>query len=164
MAGWSVDELIASVPNSPWHDLLVGGIKLSIKSETGKSTRVGTISITKLCTTETGEWTTESLVQHTLAHLARHDRMLMLRAIWRDRAFDYQLLDIPLVLLGKMKAARFSEVGNRKGRRSLAAEIFDAEARIFRVHFDGADGKCQVHGLLVDRCKMLREWRQPMPS
>ena len=56
-AGWSVDDLVASVPNSPWHDLLVGGVKLSIKSETGKSTRAATISITKLCTTETGEWT-----------------------------------------------------------------------------------------------------------
>ncbi len=80
MAGRLVAELVPSVPNSPWHDLLVGGIKLSIKSETGKSTRTSTISITKLCTTETGEWTPEALVKHTLAHIARHDRMLMIRA------------------------------------------------------------------------------------
>ena len=37
MAGWGGKDLVASVPNSPWHDLLVGDVKLSIKSETGKS-------------------------------------------------------------------------------------------------------------------------------
>lgn len=161
-AGRSVEDLIASVPNSPWHDLLVGGVKLSIKSETGNSTRAATISITKLCTTETGEWTVKALVGHTLAHLGRHDRMLMVRAIWRDRAFDYQLLDIPLDLLGRMKDAHFSEVGKRAGRRSLAADVRDGDNKLFRVHFDGADGKCQVHGLPVALCRSLREWRQPI--
>jgi len=161
-AGWSVDDLVASVPNSPWHDLLVGGVKLSIKSETGRSTRTASISITKLCTTETGEWTVGALVNHALAHLARHDTMLMVRAIWREHAFDYQLLEIPLDLLGRMKGASFSKVGKRAGRRSLAADVCDGEEKLFRVHFDGADGKCQVHGLAVDLCRNLRQWRQPI--
>ena len=161
-AGLAEAELVPSVPNSPWHDLLVGRIKLSIKSETGKSTKARTISITKLCTTETGEWTTEALVKHTLAHLARYDRMLMIRAIWHDNDFAYQLLDVPLELLGRMKGAKFSEVGKRKGRRSLAADVLDGEEKVFRVHFDGADGKCKINGLLIDRCRMLRQWRQPI--
>jgi Type II site-specific deoxyribonuclease len=161
-AGWSVDDLVASVPNSPWHDLLVGGVKLSIKSETGKSTRAATISITKLCTTETGEWTVGALVDHTFAHLARHDTMLMVRAIWREHAFDYQLLEIPLDLLERMKGASFSEVGKRPGRRSLAADVCDGKQKLFRVHFDGADGKCQIHGLDVNLCRSLRQWRQPI--
>ena len=161
-AGRAVAELVPSVPNSPWHDLLVGGERLSIKSETGKSTRASTISITKLCTTETGEWTTEALVKHTLAHIARHDRMLMIRAIWHDKDFAYQLLEIPLELLGRMKDAKFSDDGKRPGRRSLAADVLDGDEKIFRTHFDGADGKCQIHGLVVGRCRILREWRQPI--
>jgi hypothetical protein len=66
-AGWSREEVVLTTPNSPWHDLSVGGVRLSIKSETGKATRVNKISITKLCTTETGEWNTDALVGHTIA-------------------------------------------------------------------------------------------------
>ncbi len=162
LAGWDESDLVPSVPNSPWHDLLVGSTKLSIKSETGKATKPAKISITKLCTTETGEWTVPALINHALTHVGRHDMMLMVRAIWRESAFDYQLLEIPLNLLGRMKQAKFLEVGTRKGRRSLAADVFDGDTKLFRVHFDGADGKCQIHGLLVTLCRTLRQWRQPM--
>jgi type II restriction enzyme len=162
MAGWSREEVVPTTPNSPWHDLSVGGVRLSIKSETGKATKVNKISITKLCTTETGEWNTDALVGHTIAHLNRHDRMLMVRAIWQESAFHYQLVEIPLQLLTRMKKARFSEVGTRRERRSLAADVTDHGEKIFRVHFDGADGKCQIHGLLINRCRTLREWQQPV--
>jgi hypothetical protein len=159
MAGHSREEVVPTTPNSPWHDLSVAGVKLSIKSETGKATKPTKISITKLCTTETGEWTVRALVKHTLSHLSRHDKMLMVRAIWRDCGFDYQLLEIPLGLLARMKEAQFGKVGTRRGRRSLAGDVVDQGKKLFRVHFDGADGKCQVHGLLVERCKVLRRWR-----
>ena len=164
IAGREVHEIIASVPNSPWHDLAVAGIKLSIKSETGKVTRPDRISITKLCTTEKDPWTSEALVEHTLAHVVRYDRMLMIRSIWHEEWFGYQLLEIPIELLARMKDATFSEVGKRKGRRSISADVMDGDEKAFRVHFDGADGKCQIHGLMVARCRMLREWRQPIPQ
>ena len=87
----------------------------------------------------------------------------MLRAIWKSRAFEYQLVEIPLSLLSRMNGAEFSEVGRRHGRRSIAANIMCGGEKLFRVHFDGADGKCQIHGLPVDRCLMLRKWRQAVP-
>jgi hypothetical protein len=161
LAGRQKRELIPTAPNSPQYDLLVAAVRLSIKSETGKITRPDKISLTKLCTTETGDWTPAALVAHAIAHLGRYDRMLLLRAVWAEDAFDYQLLDVPLGLLGKMREARFEEVGKRKGRRSVAADVMDGDAKLFRVHFDGADGKCQIHQLLVRLCRMLRAWRQP---
>jgi hypothetical protein len=88
--------------------------------------------------------------------------MLMVRAIWQESALRYQLIEIPLRLLARLKEARFSEVGTRRGRRSLAADVTDQGEKIFRVHFDGADGKCQIHGLLINRCRTLREWQQPV--
>jgi hypothetical protein len=162
LAGWSHCDVIPTTPNSPQHDLSVGGVRLSIKSETGKATKATKISITKLCTTETGNWDAGSLVAHAIAHINRCDRMLMLRAIWRDRAFDYQLVEIPLQLLSRMRGTEFFEVGKRHGRRSLATDIMDGGQKLFRVHFDGADGKCQIHGLLVDLCALLRTWEQPV--
>ncbi len=160
-AGCSRADIVPTTPNSPWHDLSVSGIRLSIKSETGKATRPAKISITKLCTTETGEWSAAALVANTIAHVRRHDRMLMIRAIWRKSGFDYQLLEIPIELLARLETAAFALVGKRAGQRSFGANIIENDETIFRVHFDGADGKCQVHGPLVSRCRMLREWHQP---
>jgi hypothetical protein len=161
LAGRSRDEVIPTTPNGPWHDLSVNGVKLSIKSETGKVTNPTKIGITKLCTTETGEWNSAALIAHTIAHINRHDRMLMVRTIWQEASFDYQLIEIPLDLLKRMATADFSEVGNRRGRRSIGADVMEGSERLFRVHFDGSDGKCQIHGFPVDRCRMLRKWSQP---
>jgi len=160
-SGWETVEVIPTTPNSPWHDLLVGGVRLSIKSETGKGTRKDRISITKLCTTETGEWNAAALVGHALDHIAGYDRMLMIRAVSLENAIEYALIEIPLQLLRMMANAEFRAVGKRPGRRSIAAHVMDGEERVFRVHFDGADGKCQVQDLLVERCLLLRRWQQP---
>lgn len=159
LAGRIAGDIVPTPPNSPQHDLSVGGVKLSIKSETGRATKPTKISITKLCTTETGGWTTEALIAHAIAHLHRYERMLMLRAIWTVEGFDYQLVDIPLEILVRMATATFADVGTRPGRRSLAGDVMDHGQKIFRVHFDGADGKCQIHGLPIDRCRVLRTWR-----
>jgi hypothetical protein len=40
--------------------------------------------------------------------------------------------------------------------------VTDQGEKVFRVHFDGADGKCQIHGLLINQCRLLREWQQPI--
>jgi hypothetical protein len=161
-AGRPRNEVVATTPNSPWHDLSVSGVRLSIKSETGRATKPAKIGITKLCTTETGEWSIPALVAHTMNHMRRHDLMLMIRAIWGPSSFDYQLLEIPLELLHRLESASFAEVGKRSGRRSFAAAVVEDEQTLFRVHFDGADGKCQIHCLLVSHCRMLRTWTQPI--
>ncbi|HZT82998.1 MAG TPA: hypothetical protein VFA26_22400 [Gemmataceae bacterium] len=92
LTGWPRDQVVVTHPNSPMADITVGGTRLSLKTETGRGTRRDFISITKLCTTETGEWTSEALIGHALDHLARYEGVLMLRAIWeRAKLIDYQL-------------------------------------------------------------------------
>lgn len=142
----------------------VGARRLSIKTETGKGTKKDRITITKLCTTETGDWTSVALIQHALSHLDRYVDMLMLRAVWTSTTFHYQLLDIPLAILRQLASLTVVAVGRRTGRASMGAELTDVKGRVFRVHFDGADGKCQLHELRVDLCKMLLEWDQPKPG
>ncbi|MBI3659866.1 hypothetical protein HY230_05270 [Candidatus Acetothermia bacterium] len=145
--GWSHAEIVATSRNSPQHDLLVGNQRLSIKTETGKGTDNDSISITKLCTTEREPWDSETLIRHTLSHLSRYDRMLMLRAIWRERLIHYQLLEIPLEILRLISTLVTSTVGRRSGRRSLGGDVRAQDETIFHVHFDGADGKCQIRNL-----------------
>ncbi len=86
-------------------------------------------------------------------------------AIWeRENVIDYQLVEIPLTLLRRMEGCEALPVGRRAGRRSLGCDVRDGEEVLFHIHFDGADGKCQLRGLRVDRCIMLAEWEQTVPS
>jgi hypothetical protein len=164
LTGWPRDHIVLTHPNSPRADITVGATRLSLKTETGNITRRNLISITKLCTTETGEWASEALIGHALSHLSRYEGILMLRAIWeRENVIDYQLLEIPLDLLRKMEGCEARPVGRRKGRKSLGFDVRQGDAVLFHVHFDGADGKCQLRGLRVDRCVMLAEWEQTVP-
>ena len=157
--GWPKEQIVLTTPNSPQHDMRVGDIRLSLKTETGVKTKRHSITITKLCTTETGTWDSPSLIRHSLEHLARYDAILMLRAIRKTGGLHYQLLDIPMKTLKLIESATVLPVGKRKGRQSLSGRITlpGTEAE-FRLQFDGADGKCQVHNLPVDICQMLLEW------
>jgi hypothetical protein len=160
--GWSEFQVIPTAPNSPAHDLLIGNQRLSIKTETGKGTKAEKISITKLCTTEREPWNSPALVKHTMEHLSRYDRMLMLRAIWHEELIHYQLLEVPLSLLRQIAGLIAVPVGRRSGRQSLGGDVYARGQVAFHVHFDGADGKCQIRNLPVRLCRMLLEWDQPI--
>ena len=70
----------------------------------------------------------------------------------------YQLVDIPIHLLTLMGKITVVPVGRRVARKSLAGDVYEADTRLFRVHFDGTDGKCQIQRLPVSRCSTLQEW------
>lgn len=153
-----------SAPNTPAHDLMIEGQRLSIKTETGVGTKRDRITITKVCTTERDPWEAESLRKHVLTHLGRYDHLLMLRAVWEESAIHYQAVDIPLKLLREIERIVLSHVGRRSGRRSIGGDALIDEEIAFHVHFDGSDGKCQIRGLRLDRCKLLMEWDYQIPS
>jgi hypothetical protein len=159
-SGWEREKIVLENPNSPRADIKVGDTRLSLKTETGK----GLVSITKLCTTETGEWSSRALIDHAVAHLSRYEGILMLRAIWGSEDIDYQLIDVPVSLLERMRGCEALPVGRREGRKSLAFDVKEGDEVMFHVHFDGADGKCQVQRLRIDRCIMLSEWKQKFPE
>lgn len=157
-------SVIPTARNQPTHDLLVEDVRLSIKSETGKGTKLDRITITKLCTTEKEPWSADVLLPRVLEHLARYDLILMLRAIWISPVLHYQLLEIPVATLELMKSAQFVPIERRKGRQSLGADVLDGEDIAFHVHFDGSDGKCSIRGLHTRGCEMLLEWDREMPA
>lgn len=161
-SGWTREQVVVENPNSPKADIRIEDTRLSLKTETGAITRRDRISITKLCTTEKGDWTSPALIGHVLAHLTRYDGILMLRAVWGEGVIDYQLVDVPISILQRMGQCEALPVGKRAGRGSLGCDVLDGSEVLFHVHFDGADGKCQVRNLKVERCIMLAEWQQPL--
>ena len=153
------ERIEATERNAPKHDLVVGKSRISVKSETGKGTKRNSIHITKLCTTEKNPWEAGALKRHVLDHLSRYDLMLSLRAVWKEPVIEYQLVEIPIALLKRIDGVVLAQVGKARPRRSLAAEIMDEDGdSLFRVYFDGTDGKCQIQKLRVGACKMLMKW------
>jgi hypothetical protein len=147
-----------TTPNAPREDLIVGETRLSLKTETGFGTKPNFIVISKLLTTERYPWTAESLIHRTLKHLSRYDYILMLRAIWDKPVIHYQLLDIPVDILRLIEGANLIPVGKLTERQSLGADVYQGERKVFHLHFDGSDGKCQISRLAVGDCEMLLSW------
>lgn len=144
--------------NLPAHDLLVEGIKISIKTEPGAATKHKRITITKLCTTEKEPWTPGVLIGRVMAHLSRYDVILTLRAVWEHPLIHYQVLEIPIELLALINTAELRGSGKREGRQSLGADVYRESDKVFRVHFDGSDGKCSVRGIRLQDCRLLTSW------
>ncbi len=144
--------------NQPRHDLLVERTRISLKTETGDNTKAREITITKLCTTEREPWEARVLIRRVVEHLSRYDIILMLRAVWDAHAIHYQLVEIPVKTLRMVGKVKLEQVGHRKGRQSLGADVIQHGERIFRVHFDASDGKCSVRGLGLQHCTLLEEW------
>jgi hypothetical protein len=159
LAGIHPTKVVPTTPNAPQEDLQTPEGRISIKTETGIGTDPNLINITKLCTTEREPWDSPTLIQRALEHLSRYDRILMLRAIRTvPGTIHYQLVDIPIPLLMLMGKITVVPVGRRVARRSLGGDVSDGVQRLFHVHFDGTDGKCQIRGLLVSQCDMLLQW------
>lgn len=148
----------ASNRNLAGHDLLVEGKRISLKTETGSSTKTNRITITKLCTTEKEPWDAPTLIARVLDHLSRYELVLMLRSIWERPLLHYQLIEIPIDTLRLIETANVEITGTRKGRQSLGAKVAVNDQVMFSVFFDASDGKCAIRGLRVSDCVMLREW------
>lgn len=144
--------------NQPSHGLLVEDKRLSLKTEIGTGTDAHFISITKLCTTEREPWTADLLIGRALQHLERYDVILMLRAVWQRPMIHYQLVEIPVDMLTLVRMADLRPVGRRPGRQSLGADVWRGEVKLFHVHFDGSDGKCQIRNLDLRECLVLLDW------
>lgn len=160
LSGEPEAHIAQTITNAPGHDIIVGNQLVSIKTETGRVTKPDRIAITKLCTTEREPWEAKTLIDRTVEHLGRYDRILMLRAVWGAEIVHYQLVDIPLELLRLIGDSELVPVGKRQGRGSLGGDISMEGEVVFHVHFDGSDGKCQIRNLLVSRCRVLGEWDQ----
>jgi hypothetical protein len=139
-------------------DLIVEGRKVSLKTESGLGTNPKFINITKLCTTERDPWEAASLIERVLSHLSRYDMILMLRAIWKRPLIHYQLLEIATDTLKLISSAEVQPVGRRAGRGSLGADVFRGKDKLFHIHFDASDGKCQISRLDIQNCVTLLEW------
>ncbi len=70
----------------------------------------------------------------------------------------YQLIDIPIVLLRLIEGVNLVAVGRLTDRQSLESDVYKENRKIFRIHFDGSDGKCTISNLVISECEILLAW------
>ena len=153
--------------SNPGYDVIVDGVKYSLKTEAGKSINNELITISKLMEArwirdcQTGE-----NFQHGMKHLHRHfsqyQRVLILRARRVATPFvgvEYQLVEIPLAIffaVGDLTPEDFAPRGQKSGGSSAIVRYSGSDA--FRLRLDGSVEKVTVSRLKKSLCKIHATW------
>ncbi len=160
---------IVSNQTNPGADVIVDGVRFSLKTEAAKSIRSDKITISKLME---ARWIRDcqnqddfarNATSRVVSHLGDYERILTLRAAKSGTtAVRYDLVEIPLSLLlriGDLNPSDFGPPTNSGG--SSATVLVDGTAA-FRVVLDGSVEKITVSGLLTSLCTLHGSWTVPI--
>lgn len=149
-------------------DVLVDGVKYSLKTEASKAIRAHSITISKLME---ARWIREcsdsnsilhAVRANVVAHLRRYDRILVLRAFKGEAFYRYRLVEIPVELLLKMDALEVSSFSARTKNGSSRATVHIDGRSAYSVVLDGSVEKITITGLLESLCFLHGEWQVPV--
>lgn len=149
-------------------DVLVDGVKYSLKTEASKSIRPGSITISKLME---ARWIREctdsdsilsSVRANVVAHLRRYDRILILRAFKGASYYRYRLVEIPVGLLLKMNDLEVNSFKPRTSNGSSRATVYVDGLPAYSVILDGSVEKITINSLVESLCFVHGEWQVPV--
>lgn len=157
---------------NPGHDLSVGSVKISLKTQANKSIRDDKLWVSKFMELGGGVWGSNpddliGLRQQYLDHLATYDRILSLRCLSKNPDWRYELVEIPKQLL--MEAA----TGNLEMKLDSAQNpkpgycyVTDSDGDTkYSLYFDGGgERKLQIKNMLKKYCKVHAEWSFSIPQ
>ncbi len=153
------------------------GVQYSCKTEAESKMVRGRVRIQKFMD---GTWVRECADAAAYAakaaevfptHLARYDRMLVLRVFRLPAtAYLYQLVEVPLDVLGRLGSLSPAQIVRTRGTKESRAFAADVTApgpdgqsvKAFRVLFDRSVNKVRLHGIDVSLCRLHGEWTIPL--
>lgn len=151
-------------------DVLVDGVKYSLKTEASKSIRPGSITISKLMEARWIRECTDSdsilsfVRANVVAHLRRYDRILILRAFKFEGAsyYRYRLVEIPVGLLLRMNDLEANSFKPRTKNGSSRATVYVDKLPAYSVILDGSVEKITINSLAESLCFVHGEWQVPV--
>lgn len=155
---------------NPAEDVILDGVKFSLKTEASASISRSKIVISKLME---GRWIRECLtgkdfaegaVAHVDFHLSQYQRVLILRAFKHLNEYEYRLVEVPLKLLRLVANIQPAAFSARTKNGSSRAPVFYENRHIFNLCFDGSVEKVTVNQLLESECIVHGTWWVPVPS
>lgn len=149
-------------------DVVVDGVRFSLKTEASKTISLRTITISKLME---ARWIRECTDAQSISnyvrgniipHLERYDRILLLRAFKRVDSYRYRLIEIPLSLLLKVGDLDSSSFSPRTKNGSSRASVYLGDTLAFNLSLDGSVEKVTISGLVESLCFLHGEWDVPV--
>lgn len=159
---------IVSDPTNPGADLIVDGVKFSLKTEASSGIHPQRITISKLMEArwirdchskdDFAKFTQERVVRH----LQQYNRVLMLRAFSVATGAKYDLVEIPIDVLLMMKHLKAEQFREKTAGGGSGADVMRQEIRLFSVRFDGSVEKVTINNLLSELCIVHGTWIIPL--
>ncbi len=148
------------------HDIIVDGVKISLKTQADKAIKKNKIWISKFHELGKGLWGDDEDVldvnlQKFLTHLKGYERIFTLRTLSREPNWKYELVEIPKGLLelaehGELEMMHDSTQDNKPGYCKVYGEN---RKLLFQLYFDGGgERKLQVQHLLKEECVVHATW------
>jgi hypothetical protein len=152
-------------------DVSVDGVGFSLKTQSDKAVRRHNVYIQKFMEgrfirdiNSPEEFRTIG-IGHILDHVARYQRILVLKAYQRQgTSITYELVEIPrsvFDLLRQLKAEDFPEK-NKYGTCSVS--VRDTQGQAFRLCFDGSVEKIRIFNLKARKYISHAEWSVQVPD
>lgn len=150
-------------------DVIVDGIRFSLKTEAARRQSRNGIQIQKLMEARwvrdvhSPEEIAAAATSLIPAHLANYERIVVLRGLPRRDDVLYTLVEVPkdlLLLIRGLTARDFSE---KNAARSSGADVYDhSGTKVFRILLDGSVEKVRIFSLQLSACVVRARWRIPL--
>lgn len=162
---------IVSDPTNPGADVIVDGVKFSLKTEAAKSIRSDKITISKLMeaawmkTCQTKYDFAAGTRERIVSHLENYERIIMLRAFSvKGDAVRYDFVEIPrdmLLSVRHVTSTDFTDITQARGTRAI---VKYRGKNAFSLVMDGSDDKITISNLFVSLCVTHGSWTVPTAS
>lgn len=155
---------LASSATNPGYDLIVNGLRISLKTEAARNVKEHSIHVSKWLEMGKGLWDPPNIqLPRFINHLSGYDRILTLRCLQQTGAqYWYELVEIPHAIM--LEAA----TGTMEKAAKTKQESFPWYCRVsdgkngnkYSLYFDaGTERKLQVKNLLKTHCIVHATWK-----
>jgi hypothetical protein len=148
---------------NPGYDIVIDGVKFSLKTEAEKAIKQDRIHISKAMELGKGEWDLDQLRQQFLNHLRQYERILILRCltVFYPPYECYELVEIPKALLLESVNGELREMDkSRQNPKPGYCDVKENGNLKFQLYFDGGgERKLQIKNLLVSLCSIHARWK-----
>jgi transcriptional regulator with XRE-family HTH domain len=144
------------------HDITIGGIPVSLKTEAAANIRQEIIHISKWMELGKGTWDLPVLRDSFLEHMQHYERIFTLRCLSNTpEKIWYELVEIPKALLLEAQTCEFEvKTDSKQTPQPGYGYVKDSTGQLqFSLYFDGgSERKLQIKGLRKNLCKVHAVW------
>jgi hypothetical protein len=155
---------------NPGHDITIGSVKFSLKTQANKGISRKSVYISKFMELGKGQWGDDEqdligLREQFFSHMKFYDRILVLRTVSKaPDGWEYELVEIPKALLQQASGGTLRMMhGSTQNPKPGYCDVRDSNGDpLFQLYFDGGtERKLQIKGINIENCIVHARWSFP---